>query len=144
MSHILEGLDQGPPKPNQSIPVLQRHTVAEPEGSQNGRPHFERFPMRIVTIPVHRDVPELVRNRNYDEVKRWAISATKARQIVDVLKANRGTPNTPQPFPTFRQRQGFRPPFRTNQGPPQNQYNSSNAPQWMRNQPVPMDTSART
>src|SRR5579863_3192727 len=63
MSHILEGLDQGPPKPNQSIPVLQRHTVAEPEGSQNGRPHFERFPMRIVTIPVHRDVPKSVHNR---------------------------------------------------------------------------------
>src|SRR5579863_8277355 len=63
MSHILEGLDQGPPKPNQSIPVLQRHTVAEPEGSQNGRPHFERFPMRIVTIPVHRDISELVHNR---------------------------------------------------------------------------------
>jgi len=80
---------------------------------------------------------------NYDEVKRWAISATKARQIVDVLKANRGTPNTPRPFPTFGQRQGFRPPFRTNQGPPQNQYNSSNAPRWMRNQPVPMDTSTR-
>jgi len=81
---------------------------------------------------------------NYDEVKCWAISATKARQIVNVLKANRGTPNAPRPFPTFGQRQGFRPPFRTNQGPPQNQYNSSNAPRWMRNQPVPMDTSART
>src|SRR5579863_6088404 len=62
---------------------------------------------------------------NYDKVKRWAISATKAWQIVDVLKVNRGTPNTPQPFPTFGQRQGFCPPFRPNQGTLQSQYNSS-------------------
>ena len=41
---------------------------------------------------------------NYNEVKRWAISATKARQIVDILKANRGTPNALCPFPTFGQR----------------------------------------
>src|SRR5579863_7409769 len=62
MSHILEGLDQSPPKPNQSISVDPEAYSNETEGSQNGRPHFERFPMRIVTILVHRDVPELVRN----------------------------------------------------------------------------------
>src|SRR5579863_7140315 len=59
MSHILEGLDQSPP----SVKSIESEAYSnEPEGSQNGRPHFESLPMRIVMIPVHRDVPELVHN----------------------------------------------------------------------------------
>ena len=59
MSHILEGLDQSP----LSVKSVESEAYSnEPKESQNGRPHFESVPMRIVTIPVHRDVPELVRN----------------------------------------------------------------------------------
>src|SRR5579863_8106000 len=60
MSHIQEGLDQSPPSAKSAKPEAYSN---ETEGSQNGRPHFERFPMRIVTIPVHRDISELVHNR---------------------------------------------------------------------------------
>ena len=60
MSHIQEGLDQSPPS---AKPAESEAYSNQTEGSQNGRPHFERFPMRIVTIPVHRDVPELVHNK---------------------------------------------------------------------------------
>src|SRR5579863_5255777 len=59
MSHILEGLDQSPPSVKSVKPEAYSN---EPEGSQNGRPHFKRVPMCIVMIPVHRDVPELVCN----------------------------------------------------------------------------------
>src|SRR5579863_6001423 len=59
MSHIQEGLDQSPPSAKSAKSEAYSN---EPEGSQNGRPHFERFPMRIVMIPVHPDIPELVRN----------------------------------------------------------------------------------
>src|SRR5579863_1407098 len=59
MSHIQEGLDQSP----LSAKLAESEAYSnQTEGSQNGRPHFERFPMRIVTIPVYRDIPELVRN----------------------------------------------------------------------------------
>src|SRR5579863_158478 len=59
MSHIQEGLDQSPSSAKSAESEVYSNQT---EGSQNGRPLFERFPMRIVTIPVHRDVPELVRN----------------------------------------------------------------------------------
>ena len=59
MSHILEGLNQSPLLAK--LVELKAYSN-QTEGSQNGRPHFERFPMRIVTIPAHGDVPELVRN----------------------------------------------------------------------------------
>src|SRR5579863_5712597 len=75
MSHILEGLDQSPPKAK-SVCISQTEAYSnEPEGSQNGRPHFERFPMHIVTIPVHRDVPKSVRNS--------IIEATALDQMVE-------------------------------------------------------------
>src|SRR5579863_8139382 len=59
MSHILEGLNQSP----SSVKSVESEAYSsEPEGSQNGRPHFKSVPMHIVTIPVHRNIPELVRN----------------------------------------------------------------------------------
>src|SRR5579863_9879152 len=59
MSHILERLDQSPLSAKS---VKSEAYSNEPEGSQNGRPHFEQVPMRIVMIPVHKDVPRLVHN----------------------------------------------------------------------------------
>src|SRR5487761_1397177 len=46
----------------------------------------------------------------------------------------------------FGQRQPYRPPFQRNaqtQRPSNPQYNLSNAPPWMRNTPVPMNTTAQ-
>src|SRR5579863_1626517 len=50
------------PKPNQSVSVKQRHTVTNQRGPRMADPIFERFPIHIVTIPVHRDIPKSVRN----------------------------------------------------------------------------------
>ena len=60
MSHILEGLNQSP----SSVKSVKSEAYSnKTEGSQNGRPHFNPVLMRIVVIPVHRDIPELVRNK---------------------------------------------------------------------------------
>src|SRR5579863_7302608 len=47
------------PKPNQSI---QRHTVTRQRGPRMADPILNDFPMHIVMIPAHRDVPKLVCN----------------------------------------------------------------------------------
>jgi len=97
----------------------------------------------------------------YVDLKDKAISATRSKVLINnILRAcnpnkgaggfNRGVFNTfprptnfqrPQTFFNQGNQGGFmqqrRPGFR--QGPPQTQYNSTNAPRWMNNVPVPMD-----
>jgi hypothetical protein len=88
---------------------------------------------------------------NYNLLKEKAIEVTKSLQLIDAIKGNQNR----LPITT---NQGYRPPFqrnfnnfgRTNQGQYNNQrpqgynpnyrrFNSSNAPRYMNNQPVPMD-----
>src|SRR5579863_2809683 len=70
MSHILEGLDQSPP----SVKSDESEAYSsEPEGSQNGRPHFESVSMHIVMILVHRNMPELVHNSRVSCVSSYSL-----------------------------------------------------------------------
>src|SRR5579863_3013745 len=94
MSHILEGLDQSPPQAKSVDTSPSEAYSNEPEGSQNGRPHFERFPMRIVMIPVHGDVPEPVRNRSPPSWARWVMDSRS------ILSPSTLSPSPHQPQPT--------------------------------------------
>ena len=95
-----------------------------------------------LSLGVAEDVLKMhIRLGNYDEIKQWAIDFTKAQQLIDVIRTSKGPKATPRIF-----NNNFIPHQNPRQGNPQSsrpQYNSSNAPNWMRNQPVPMDTSAR-
>jgi len=81
----------------------------------------------------------------YYAIKERAISVTKSRQLINTIQQN-----ALGGFGVFRPAQNQLPPRRGNYPPrPQNQYgqrqyNSTNAPPWPNNIPVPMDTSART
>ena len=77
---------------------------------------------------------------NYHDLRNKAISMVKARQLVNMLK-RMATPMgrfVPQPF-----RSQNRPTAPAPSGPAPcfPQYNSTNAPRWMNNTPVPMDLS---
>ena len=82
---------------------------------------------------------------NYQEIKQRVVDATKASLLVEAICArrNQGTSrfNGQRNFQsTFGQTRPQRPFFlRNTQQGSMNQFNSSNAPQWMNNQPVPMD-----
>ena len=81
----------------------------------------------------------------YYAIKVRAISITKSRQLINAIQRN-----APGGFGAFRPMQNYPPPRRGNYPPrPQNQYaqrqyNSTNAPPWLNNTPMPMDTSAKT
>src|SRR6266851_9107869 len=83
-------------------------------------------------------VPPLL--TTYYELKNRAINVTKSRQLINAIQRN-----MPGGFNNFQ----FRPPrpfFQRQSQPPQGQYgqrqyNSTNAPQWLNNTLVLMDTS---
>jgi len=81
----------------------------------------------------------------YYELKNRAINVTKSRQLINAIQRN-----TPRGFNNFRSLPP-RPFFQRGNPPPRNQnqyrqhqYNSTNAPHWLNNTPVPMDTLVRT
>ena len=89
----------------------------------------------------------------YYDTKQRAIDAARSVQLIEALAKNKTRGNNPS-FQRFRTQFGgnrpFNPFFQPNQqqqnnqafrGNPRPQYNSSNAPRWMANQPVPMDLS---
>jgi hypothetical protein len=83
----------------------------------------------------------------YDQIRQCAISATRSKQLIAAIQG-RGAQSNNNAFQHFQgQRHPYRPFFqRGNQGNPQQQqrrphYNSTNAPCWMNNTPVPMDLS---
>jgi hypothetical protein len=78
----------------------------------------------------------------YQQTKEKAVSATGAQQILNQLLQRRGGfPSKPQfqPRPQFQPQAPFYGKPQTSQNYNQPRYNSSNAPQSMNNQPVPMD-----
>src|SRR6267142_1781959 len=83
----------------------------------------------------------------YHDIKDRAILTTKAKQLIEGIQARRNYPSThtfqntfgtQQPRPRFFNRGNQ---FQQRQATPNPQYNSSNAPRHMNNQPVPMDVS---
>jgi hypothetical protein len=83
----------------------------------------------------------------YDQIHQRAISATRSKQLIAAIQG-RGAQNSNNTFQHFQgQRHPYQPFFQCgNQGNPQQQqrrphYNSTNAPRWMNNTPVPMDLS---
>jgi hypothetical protein len=83
----------------------------------------------------------------YDQIRQHAISATRSKQLIVAIQG-RGAQSNNNAFQHFQgQRRPYRPFFQHgNQGNPQQQqrrphYNSTNAPHWMNNTPVPMDLS---
>jgi len=85
----------------------------------------------------------------YNNIKDRAIQTTKAKQLIEGIRTRRNYPST-QMFQNMFGTQQQRPCF-FNRGnsyqyqqrpmPPTLQFNSSNAPRSMNNQPVPMDVS---
>ncbi len=78
----------------------------------------------------------------YYDLKTRAINVTKSRQLINLIQRN-----SPGGFNNFRP-QLNKPFFQRGNLLPQNQYgqwqyNSTNAPRWLNNTPVPVDTSAR-
>jgi hypothetical protein len=76
---------------------------------------------------------------NYYALKEKAISIIKAKQLMNALTRSTGTPGRFGPPPPAWQRPRNLPPSRPPPCFPQ--YNSTNAPRWMNNIPVPMDLS---
>jgi len=83
----------------------------------------------------------------YNDIKERAIQTTKAKQLIEGIQARRNYPSTrtfqntfgtQQPRPRFFNRGNQ---YQQRQTAPTPQYNSSNAPRHMNNQPVPMDVS---
>jgi len=83
----------------------------------------------------------------YNNIKDRAIQTTKAKQLIEGIRARHNYPSTctfqntfgtQQPRPRFFNRGNQ---YQTKQTTPAPQYNSSNAPRHMNNQPVPMDVS---
>jgi hypothetical protein len=86
--------------------------------------------------------------QTYEQMKEMAKQAVRAKQLIETLrggtKPNQGkfqnAPRGPWNRPI---NQGPRPPFfqqnRANNAPRPQRFNSTNAPRWMNNQPVPMD-----
>src|SRR5579863_4247316 len=89
------------PKPNQSVSVKQRRTVTNQRGPRMADPIFEQFPMRIVTIPVHRDVPKSVRNNSLEIQKSRIHSPHRLRGNRKLHELRlRQIPPSPHPMPT--------------------------------------------
>jgi hypothetical protein len=120
--------------------------LASLAGYTVGNEETINFFLRGLPEDVMTDVLKPPIANTYNNLKERAIVVTKSKQLISAIKGrhNNAFQNT------FRPRQPYRPFFQRNnnyqgQCPMQNfQYNSSNAPTSMRNQPVPMDTSART
>ena len=120
--------------------------LASLAGYTVGNEETINFFLRGLPEDVMTDVLKPPIANTYNDLKERAIVVTKSKQLISAIKGrhNNAFQNT------FRPRQPYRPFFQRNnnyqgQRPMQNfQYNLSNAPISMRNQPVPMDTSART
>ena len=127
--------------------ISKFESLARLAGYALGNQEMVNMFIKGLSLGVAEDVLKMhTRLGNYNEIKQWAIDSTKARQLIDVIRSSKGPKATSRVFNNnFIPRQNPR-PFPSRQGnpqPPRPQYNSSNAPNWMRNQPVPMDTSAR-
>ena len=120
--------------------------LASLAGYTVGNEETINFFLRGLPDDVMTDVLKPPIANTYQGIKERAIAVTKSKQLINAIKGRQH--NAYQNV--FRPRQPYRPFFQRNnayQGPRPNQsfqYNSSNAPPSMRNQPVPMDTSART
>ena len=87
--------------------------------------------------------------QTYAEIKQRAIDSTRSRMLIDDILGKRRVPGRgppPPPRPFGRPPGQNRPFFSQNNTPPRGpptapQYNSTNAPRWMNNTPVPMDLS---
>ena len=83
----------------------------------------------------------------YNDIKDRAIQTTKAKQLIEGICARRNYPSTrtfQNTFGTQQQRPHFfyrGNQYQQRQTPPAPQYNSSNTPRSLNNQPVPMDVS---
>jgi len=140
----LEGLKMKFPDIDQYISKFE--DLASLAGYTVGNEDTINFFLRGLPDDVMTDVLKPPIANTYQGIKERAIAVTKSKQLINAIKGRQN--NAYQNI--FRPRQPYRPFFQRNnnyQGPrpTQNfQYNSSNAPPSMRNQPVPMDTSART
>jgi hypothetical protein len=120
--------------------------LASLAGYTVGNKETINFFLRGLPEDVMVDVLKPPITNTYNNLKERAIAVTKSKQLISAIKGRHN--NTFQN--TFRPRQPYRPFFQQNnnyqgQHPTQSfQYNSSNTLTSMRNQPVPMNTSART
>ena len=130
--------------------IFQFEEIARDAGYTVGNPETIYLFYRGLPRNILVDVLKPPHVRTYEEMKERAVESSKSHQLLDNILGPR-----PQfakfqprnPFPNTQQ--GQRRPFFT-QGnqwrnqqaqPQQTQYNSSNAPRWMNNQPVSMDLS---
>jgi hypothetical protein len=103
-----------------------------------------------LTQSVMEDIFKPLHIMTYQEIKQKAIECTRSRVLLNNILWTcnpRGRGFQGGMFQGFQQENPPRQPFfswparqsNMEQQPPQRQYNSSNTPPWMNNQPVPMD-----
>ena len=137
------------PKIDQYISSFEE--LARTAGYTQGDEATMHYFIKGLSPSVMIDVLKLPMPLTYMDIKQRAIDSTHSRMLIDDILGKRGSGQgrgrgqAPR-FGSFgRGQQPYRPFFqqqRQSQGPPQQQqYNSTNAPRWMNNTPVPMDLS---
>jgi len=127
--------------------IAKFEDLAQLAGYTVGNEETINFFLKGLSQSVLEDVMKPPFTTTYNDIKDWAIQTTKAKQLIKGIRARRNYPSTrtfqntfgtQQPRPRFFNRGNQ---FQQRQAMPNPQYNSSNAPRHMNNQPVPMDVS---
>jgi|SRR6267142_2574304 len=105
------------------------------------------FFLKGLSQSVLEDVMKPLFATTYNDIKDRAIQTTKAKQLIEGIHARHNYPSTQTFQNTFGTQQQWphffnrRNQYQQRQTAPTPQYNSSNTPRSMNNQPVPMDIS---
>src|SRR6267142_2259860 len=121
--------------------------LARLAGYTVGNEETNNFFLKGLSQSILEDVMKPPFATTYNDIKDRAIQTTKAKQLIEGIQARRNYPSTrmfqnmfgtQQPRPRFFNRGNQ---YQNRQVTPAPQYNLSNAPRHMNNQPVPMDVS---
>jgi len=127
--------------------IAKFEDLARLAGYTVGNEEMINFFLKGLSQSILEDVMKPPFATTYNNIKEHAIQTTKAKQLIEGIQARRNYPSTrmfqntfgtQQPQPRFFNRGNQ---YQTRQTTPAPQYNLSNAPRHMNNQPVPMDVS---
>jgi len=127
--------------------IAKFEDLARLAGYTIGNEETINFFLKGLSQSVLEDVMKPPFATTYNDIKDRAIQTTKAKQLIEGIRARRNYPSTrtfqntfgtQQPRPRFFDRGNQ---YQQRQMTPTPQYNLSNAPRSLNNQPVPMDVS---